>query len=78
MQRFHVDGRCRLRPGRGPEHPGSPVKKLGLPGRDLVGMDIELLGQLGQGLLASQGSQSHLRLEGRKVVPALSLAHHRS
>ncbi|EHP92861.1 hypothetical protein [Methylorubrum extorquens] len=25
-----------------------------------------------------QGSQSHLRLEGWEMVPALSLAHHRS
>jgi hypothetical protein len=41
-------------------------------------MDIEVLDQFGQGLLAPQGSQSHLRLEGWEMVPALSLAHHRS
>ena len=57
------------------EHPGSPVQKLSLPGRDLVRMHVELLGQLGQRLLAPHGSQGHLRLEGRGVVPARSLAH---
>src|SRR5436190_778705 len=43
--------------------PDSPVEKLRLPLRDLVGMNVELLCQLGQRLLALDGSQSHLRLE---------------
>jgi hypothetical protein len=38
-------------------------------------MNIELLGQFGQRLLAPYGSQSHLRLECRRMVPAGSSAH---
>src|SRR5215204_4640162 len=74
MERLHIDGRrsrFRLRT----EHPGGPLQELSLPGRDLVGMNIELLGQFSQRLLAPHGSQSHLRLEGRRMVPAWSFAH---
>src|SRR4051812_13896834 len=74
MQRLHVDGRrsrFRLRA----EHPGRPLQELSLPGRDLVGMNIELLRQLSQRLLAPHGSQGHLRFESRRVVPAWSSAH---
>src|SRR4051794_38737086 len=74
MQRLHIDGRrsrFRLRT----EHPGSPLQELSLPGRNLVGMNIELLGQFGQRLLTLHGSQSHLRLECRRMVPAWSFAH---
>src|SRR3954463_6488620 len=74
MERFHVHrGRCRSRLRT--EHPGSPVQELSLPGRDLVRVHVELLGQLGQRLLALHGSQGHLRLEGRGVVPARSSRH---
>src|SRR5450631_1703265 len=38
-------------------------------------MDIELFGQFGQRLLTLDSRQSHLRLEGRPVVPAWSLRH---
>src|SRR4051812_24138255 len=38
-------------------------------------MNIELLGQFGQRLVTSHGSQSHLRLECRRMVPAWSFAH---
>jgi hypothetical protein len=38
-------------------------------------MDIELLRQFGQRLLAPHGGQSHLRFESRRVVPAGSSAH---
>src|SRR5215213_8083781 len=38
-------------------------------------MNIELLGQFSQRLLTPYGSQSHLRLEGRRMVPAWSFAH---
>jgi hypothetical protein len=51
MQRLHIDGRrsrFRLRT----EHPGSPLQELSLPGRDLVGMNVKLLRQLSQRLLA--------------------------
>src|SRR5450631_2732253 len=58
-----------------PKTPGSPFEKLRSPGRDLVRMDIELFGQFGQRLLTLDSRQSHLRLEGRPVVPAWSLRH---
>src|SRR5829696_9477087 len=74
MQRLHVDGR-RSRPRLRTEHPGGPLQELSLPGRDLVGMNIELLGQFSQRLLTPYGSQSHLRLECRRMVPAWSFAH---
>src|SRR3954447_14668797 len=38
-------------------------------------MNVELLCQLGQRLLALDGGQSHLRLESRCVVPARSSGH---
>src|SRR4051812_19616095 len=38
-------------------------------------MNIELLRQLSQRLLAPHGSQGHLRFESRRVVPAWSSAH---
>src|SRR3954471_14162735 len=38
-------------------------------------MNVELLCQLGQRLVASEGGQSHLRLESRCVVPARSFRH---
>src|SRR4051812_34313796 len=74
MQRLHIDGRrsrFRLRT----EHPGSALQELSLPGRDLVGMNVKLLRQLSQRLLAPYGSQGHLRFESRRVVPAWSSAH---
>src|SRR5687768_12940071 len=57
------------------EHPSRTVEKLRLPLSDLVGMNVELLSQLGQRLVASDGGQSHLRLESRCVVPARSFGH---
>src|SRR5271170_5907905 len=41
-------------------------------------MDLELLRQIGERLLALDGGQCHLRLEGRCMVPARSSAHHLS
>src|SRR3954465_11637900 len=57
------------------KHPGCPVKKLCLPLGDLVRVNVELLSKLGQRLVALYGGQSHLRLEGRCVVPAWSFGH---
>src|SRR4051794_27926020 len=54
---------------------GCPVEKLRLPLGDLVGVNVELLCQLGQRLLALDGGQSHLRLESRCVVPTWSSCH---
>src|SRR3954449_6594648 len=76
MQRLHVDGwRGRVRSRLRPEHPGRPLQELSLPGGNLVRMNIELLRQLSQRLLAPYGSQGHLRFESRRVVPAGSSAH---
>jgi hypothetical protein len=38
-------------------------------------MNVELLGQINQRLLAIKRCHSYLRLEGRAVVPARSLGH---
>lgn len=79
MKRLHVDqggGSLRLR--LGPEYAGGPVKELAAPLRDLVGVDIELLRQIGQRLLAHDGRQRDLRLESRAVVPAHTSRHIRS
>ncbi len=61
--------------GLGPEYSGSPLKKLRLPLRDLIDVNVELLRQFDQRLLALQGSQRHLCLECRAVVPADSFRH---
>jgi hypothetical protein len=57
------------------EDTGRAFEKLPLPLRDLVGVDIELLRQLGQRLLALDRAQSHFRLERRCVVPTGALRH---
>ena len=57
------------------ENPRRPFKQLAAPRRDVVRVNVELLRQLGQRLLALHGSQGHLRLEGGAVVPARSLRH---
>ena len=54
------------------------LKELAAPLRDLVRMNVELLGQLGQRLLALDGRYRHLRLERRGVVPPWSSHHGRS
>jgi hypothetical protein len=61
--------------GLGPKYSGSPLQKLCFPLRDLVDVHVELLRQLDQRLLALQGSQRHLCLECRAVVPAYSFRH---
>ena len=58
-----------------PNTAGRALEQLALPVRDLVGVHIEQLRQLRQRLLALDGGQRHLRLEGRCVVPARSFAH---
>src|SRR5262245_9068700 len=60
------------------EHIGSTRKELLLPRTDLIGMYFELLSKLRNRSIVLQGSQRHLRLEGRCVVPAGSLLHLRS
>jgi len=59
MQGLHIDGRFRLG-GRGfAKHPGCAPKKLVAPLLDLVRMDVEILRQLDQGLLALDRGYSH-------------------
>ena len=58
-----------------PENSGRAFEKLTLPLRDLIGVDIELLRQLGQSLLPLDRGQSHFRLEGRCVIPSRALRH---
>jgi len=55
-----------------PKNAGRLTENLGFPLRELIGMNIELLSQLGQRLLALQGGQSRFCLEGRGVVPRVS------
>ena len=61
--------------GRVPEHARCALQKLRAPLRDLVRVHVELLGQLSQRLLASDGRQCDLRFEGRAVVPPWSSGH---
>jgi len=53
VEALHVDG-WSGRPAAG-EHLGGAVKKLGLPLRNLIGMDVELLRQLGERLPSGRG-----------------------
>ena len=66
--------RLRLAPVRA-EQASRPFQHLASPLRDLVRVHIEKLSQFGQRLVALHGSQCHLRLEARRVVPAGSLRH---
>jgi len=71
MKGFQVDGRRGgIGTSFGPEYPGNPFEQLRLPWGDLVWMDIVLLGQFGQRLLALDRGQSHFRFKSRRVVPA--------
>ena len=65
MQRLHVHRRvcrCGL---LGAKDVGCPVEELGLPLSDLIGMDIELVRQLSEGLVAFHSGQSHFGFESR-------------
>jgi hypothetical protein len=53
------------KPGFGAEH---PVLKLELPLSDMVGMNVKLLSQLAQRLLAPYGNQGIFALKARKRV----------
>src|ERR1019366_2752314 len=75
VQRLHIDRRLRRCCAFRAENASGSFQQLGPPGRDLVRMNVKLLRQLRQRLLALHGSQRHLRLECRAVVPAWSSAH---
>jgi hypothetical protein len=53
IERLHVDGRS-VGPGacRRPDYPGSPFLELQFSSRDLVGVNVEMLSQLGYPVLA--------------------------
>ncbi|MGY3079162.1 hypothetical protein ACVWZZ_005570 [Bradyrhizobium sp. LM6.10] len=68
-------GRCR---GTCPENVRGTALQLGLPRRDLIGVDIKVLGQLRQRSIALDGGQRYFRLEGRGMGSAGSSAHRRS
>jgi hypothetical protein len=58
--------------GTSPKIPGRALKKLITPLLDLVGMEVEILRQLDQGLLALDRGHRHFRLECRAVIQAWS------
>jgi hypothetical protein len=57
------------------KYPSRTVGKLRLPLGDLIGVNVELLSQLGQRFLTLYSSQSHLRFESRCMVPAWPSCH---
>lgn len=71
MQRFEI-GRLRwcLRPAK---HAFGSSQQLFLPVGDLSGMYPELLSQFGPRLVAFDGGQRHLGLEGHSMIPSRSL-----
>ena len=75
VQRLYIDGGSGRCDASGSEHVGSPALQLRFPCCDLVGMNVELLRQLSQRPIASDGGERHFRLESRCVVPARSSAH---
>src|SRR6266851_4116239 len=75
MQRLHIDGRRRRRCAPRAKNPGSASLQLCLPCRNLIGVDVEMLGQLSYRSVALDGGKRHLCLKGRGMVPARSSAH---
>ena len=65
MQSFHIDDRCRFGFWRRAKKPGGGFQELIAPLLDLLRMDIKVLRQLDQGLLALDRRYSDFRLEGR-------------
>jgi hypothetical protein len=76
MKLLQVDGR-RFFFRRVAKDPCRPFEELVFPLLDLVGMNIELLGKLGEGLFTADSSKGHLRFESRTVIPARSSGHGR-
>ena len=70
VKRLQIHRRCLGMRRPRAEDARCAIEQLRFPGRDLVGMDIENLRQIGQRLLALDGGQSHLCLKARGVVPA--------
>src|SRR5882672_2610585 len=75
VQRLHIDHRRGRRRAPRSKNSGSATLQLGLPRRNLIGVNIKVLGQLSYRPVAFDGGKRHLRLEGRCVVPARSSVH---
>ena len=72
MQHSYIDlrrSRCLA------EDDGGAFLKPVISFRNLVGMHIKVLCEFGQGLVALERSQGHLRFKGRCVVPTRTSAH---
>lgn len=70
VQRLHVDRRrSRLGLPFAAEVLGSPFQKLRPPRRDLVRVDVKLLGKLAQRLLTPDRGKRNFRLKSWDVVP---------
>lgn len=57
------------------EHVLGAFNQAFLPVLDLIGMHVELLGQLSQGALAFHCRQRHLGLEGRSMITSFPAGH---
>ena len=62
--------------GPGLEHPASPVEQMPLPRGDLIRMKIKPGRELRQGSILTERRQSDLRLELRRMIPALAFRHY--
>jgi len=49
--------------------------QLLLPVLDLIGVNVEVLGELGQGSVPSHGCHRYLRLETRRMIASFPLGH---
>jgi hypothetical protein len=75
VQRLYIHQLLSRRSLGFPKDARRALQKLALPLRDLVGINVKLLGQLGQSLLPPDRRQSYLGLERRRMVPAWTPAH---
>jgi len=82
MQRLHIDRRRGRRSAVRSKNSGSAILQLRLPRRDLIGVDVELLGKLSYRPVALDGGKRHLRLTwggsgqgGRIRVTSADLQH---
>jgi hypothetical protein len=71
VQRLYVDRRHHSLAATRTEHIGSAALKLRFP-RDLIGMYVELLGELRQCPIALNGGKRHRRFEDRSMIPPWS------
>ena len=75
MQGFYIDDGFSLSLRSLAKHPGRALQQLIAPLLDLVRMNVEILRQLDQRLLALDRGHRHFRLECRTVIPAPSSRH---